>query len=64
MEVVWLAFGLLFLALELLGYRREGTPGTLSGLVWRWAGASLGRALFVFGLALALALHLAFGWPW
>lgn len=64
MDLLWLAFGVAFLALEYVGYRLEGTRGTLSGLVWAWADERLWRRALVLLACILLAAHLVWGITW
>ena len=65
----WLAWVCLFVVLELTLYWRYGTPGTFSGLVWRWQDEGPGgprwrpvrRAVLAAALVV-LGHHLIFGW--
>jgi hypothetical protein len=61
--LVWGLWGLLFLALEIAGWRKWVPWNTLSWTVWQIFARSIFVEIVEIGLMFSLLLHFALGWP-
>lgn len=61
--VVWCAWGLAFLILEVAAWQDWVPWNTLSWTVWQIFARNLWIAIFGIGLMFSLLLHFAFRWP-